>query len=400
MDNINHIPDINAVPDFVWEALQDASLRQSDEFRAWIAESEENLALFNDLSDCKEAGSRLLPEMNPDMELQWKRIQEKRKPVRTLNRWKIGFLSAGIAASLALLCLWGFHYLNRSESSALSEQAQVEIADIPLKEDADIIVKAVKKDQPVLLAVSGSAPAPVYENVLDYTSQPQAQSAFDEPEVVVEELVLTTPRGRSIRLLLSDGTEVWLNAESRLTYPSLFTEATRTVELEGEAFFKVAHDSEHPFMVKHHGMITQALGTSFNIRSYENEKKHVTLVEGSVRVQDEQCSQQQILSPGEDVTYDTSQAMTVRQVNTEEYTAWTDGMFYFEQTELQDIMRILGRWYNVTIAFVDEPSKHFHFTFWAERGGSLKQALGLLNQMGTVKAYLSTDGNQVVIKKR
>lgn len=387
--------DINQLPDYVLDALQDSSLRESEEFLVWLEESEEHKALFEDLCNYQEAERRLLPENNPDIDLQWERVKnihlrkEKNNNRRRLVR-TIGII--GIAASFILIFLVGDHFYSTQEEKPI-ETALSELLSIsPDKKGSEVIIKAKENIRPVILSTEKGETTPIYKKVLDYTQ--------DTTTTTIERLTLTTPRGKSIKVYLKDGTEIWLNDESRLVYPSCFIGPSRTVELEGEAYFKVAHDGKHPFIVKHDGVLTQVLGTEFNIRSYENETKHVTLIAGSVLISDTLSGQKKILLPKQDAEYNSSSTMTVKEVNTHKFTAWTEGLFYFEQTKLRDIMQTLGRWYNITVTIEDKEAENYHFTFWAERTGSLKEALALLNQIGTVKAYLNERKNQVVIRKR
>jgi len=220
-------------------------------------------------------------------------------------------------------------------------------------------------------------------------------------ELPPEQLTLSTPRGRSVKVILNDSTEVWLNGESRLFYPSRFAGSTRTVRLEGEAYFKVVHNASQPFIVEHDGITTRALGTAFNIRSYSWAKRHVTLVAGSVEITDSASNLHDVLLPGEDLAYmaglDDSEKKTV---DTAEYTAWTEGLFCFDNAELIEIMREIGRWYNMTVVFADAEANRLHFSFWAERTKPVAETVSLLNQIGSVKAVLDSKNRKITIKKR
>jgi len=158
---------------------------------------------------------------------------------------------------------------------------------------------------------------------------------------------LTIPRGYTYHLVLSDGTKVWLNADTRLKYPSLFAKDTRLVNVEGEAYFEVAEDASRPFMVQHtHGAV-KVLGTAFNINTYEGNIV-ATLVEGKISVQHEDNST--ILQPGQQLVsrppYDNAQ---IRKVDTEIYTAWKDGELIFADATLEEICKRLERIYNYRI---------------------------------------------------
>lgn len=167
---------------------------------------------------------------------------------------------------------------------------------------------------------------------------------------------LTTPRGGQYQLTLPDGTKVWLNAASSLTYPTAFTGSSRTVEMTGEAYFEVAHDKKHPFTVKVGGQTIEDIGTQFNVNAYSDEPAQVTtLLEGAVKVDGH------LLRPGEKatVTGATGTGATatgaadirVEQGNPEGAVAWKNGLFDFTDAGLQTVMRQLSRWYNVDVTY-------------------------------------------------
>ena len=186
-------------------------------------------------------------------------------------------------------------------------------------------------------------------------------------------------------IITADGTKVWLNAESRLRYPVAFNGKERRVELEGEACFEVAKDAEHPFIVCANGMNTMVLGTKFNVRSYSVEDRHVTLVNGKVQVTNTVNNKSVTLRPGQDLTYTETGEEKVSEVNIATYTAWTEGMFYFEDVPLEEIMGALGRWYNVNIDFERCELYHIRLNFWANKNTHLDEALELLNKLEKVQ---------------
>lgn len=385
--------DMNQIPDFVWEALHNYSLRQSDEFLHWLNKNEQHRQLFEELCDVQEAADRLLSEDEPNVELQWKRVgRMKAKKQLFFQRNAFQSCIIGIAASLLIIFLFQLYdrQKNKLEENIIPEWI---VANVPVKKDSPIAIKSVRQECPIILTTEKGETRAIHKKVLDYTRK-------DTTLLAVQKQTLTTPRGKSIKIRLSDSTEVWLNAESRLSYPSHFTDAARTIELEGEAYFKVAHDSIRPFIVKHNNITTQALGTEFNIRAYTDATQHVTLVNGSVRVSNLLSEQKEVLSPGQDAECDTQQSkIEIKEVNTRNFTAWTENLFYFENEELLNIMQAIGRWYNITVIFENELLQHYHFTFWADRNSSLKENLSLLNQIGTITAYLDIKQNRIVIRK-
>ena len=159
---------------------------------------------------------------------------------------------------------------------------------------------------------------------------------------------ITTPRGGQYKLTLADGTNIWLNAASSLTYPSSFQKGKpRIVELSGEGFFEVTHNAQEPFIVHYgDGMEAVVLGTSFNINSYTDEKAtYTTLVKGSLSVQSPQ-EKKDILKPGQQSVFIQGKTSIIA-ADIEETVAWKEGWFLFNRLELQAIVRQLSRWYNI-----------------------------------------------------
>ena len=172
---------------------------------------------------------------------------------------------------------------------------------------------------------------------------------------------LTTPRGGQYQLTLPDGTKVWLNAASSITYPTAFTGNSRSVEMTGEAYFEVIHDKKRPFTVKAGGQTIQDIGTHFNVNAYADEPEKVTtLLEGAVSVDGHP------LRPGEKATVTGAAAtgtngagttgtgvgiIEVTKGDPEGAVAWKNGLFDFTDAGLQTVMRQLSRWYNVDVTY-------------------------------------------------
>jgi transmembrane sensor len=205
---------------------------------------------------------------------------------------------------------------------------------------------------------------------------------------------LTTPRGGQYELTLPDGTKVWLNAASSLTYPTAFTGGSRTVEMTGEAYFEVAHDKKRPFMVKASGQTIQDIGTHFNVNAYADEPAQVTtLLEGAVTVGGHP------LLPGEKATVTGATAtgggvIDVTKGDPERAVAWKNGLFDFTDAGLQTVMRQLSRWYNVDVTYEGNiPPRQF--TGMIGRSLTLNQVLKGL-AMERVH-YQIEEGNKLII---
>jgi len=161
---------------------------------------------------------------------------------------------------------------------------------------------------------------------------------------------ISTPRGGQYQIALPDGTRVWLNAASSLTFPVRFAGAERRVELTGEAYFEVARKKDQPFKVACHHTEVQVLGTNFNIMAYPDEgEMKTTLLEGSVKIKN--GSDEQLLVPGQQAIDKSEGRLRVVEANLEEVVAWKNGYFIFHNTDIHDIMRQAARWYDVEVAY-------------------------------------------------
>lgn len=150
---------------------------------------------------------------------------------------------------------------------------------------------------------------------------------------------------------LPDGSSVWLNAESTLRYASSFSETSRKVQLVGEAYFEVKKDVNRPFLVEVYGSTVVVLGTSFNVSSYTNEKEvKIALLEGKVKVENQEQTQMVVLSPGEElvVSKDVDELRKAR-FNYEDTFGWKEGVLSFDGVNFSDFKHRLERWYNIEI---------------------------------------------------
>jgi transmembrane sensor len=165
---------------------------------------------------------------------------------------------------------------------------------------------------------------------------------------------ISIPRGGQYKIVLADGTRVWLNSASQLRYPAAFTGRERNVELTGEAYFEVAKNKTKPFRVQVNGTTVQVLGTHFNINGYDDEAAvKTTLLEGSVKLINSR--RETLLKPGEQGVFDnTNTAFNIKKVNVEEVVAWKNGFFVFNNENIQSIMKRISRWYDVDVVISKE----------------------------------------------
>lgn len=209
---------------------------------------------------------------------------------------------------------------------------------------------------------------------------------------------LLVPRGGEYIMTLADGTRVWLNAETEMKYPVVFSKGKREVYLKGEAYFEVAKDASSPFVVHASGMETRVLGTSFNVMAYEGEEQaEVTLVTGKVEVQNgnDKC----LLTPGWQAVIDyKTDRMISREVNVSTYTSWRDGIFDFGEMTLEELVVKLSRWYDVDFLFMNDNARGKRFTGAIKRNNTLEFMLDFIEKTSNV--YFKVDGRIVQIYER
>ncbi|MFC3197144.1 FecR family protein [Parapedobacter deserti] len=206
-----------------------------------------------------------------------------------------------------------------------------------------------------------------------------------------------TPRGGTYRITLSDGTEVCLNADSKLRYPLQFTGNERVVELDGEAFFDVAEQQtaqgRRPFLVKTKSQIVEVLGTQFNISAYRDEAaEYTTLIEGSVRISGNDRHTVQLVPGEQGIVYEGKPH--VKTVDVSVFTAWKDGYFAFSDTHIQNVMASIARWYNIDVEY-DDDELDAYFGGTISRFSDFETLLETIELTGSVKFKIV--GRRVIV---
>ncbi len=321
----------------------------------------------------------------PDVQAEWEKVREEiltepadneeteeQKPARRIHLWS--FLS-GVAAAAAIFILFTLFNNTKDDNSTY-------------------IFSANQNTNEVLLSDGSNQMEVVSDKQLDYNKS--EYSASNNNRVADEKLLsVTTPRGKDYHLTLSDGTQVWLNADSKLEFPKHFNGSQRKVKLQGEAYFEVAKNAGKPFIVETEYFNTTVLGTTFNLKAYSAKDANIVLIEGSVRVNAK--GHEITLKPGQQAILNSqSSTLNIKEVDTYPYTQWREGFFYFEHQTLFEIMQELGRWYNVNIAFDDPQKMNVRLHFVAKRSQSLAEAIKNMNDLNVVNIELTSDA--VIIK--
>lgn len=268
------------------------------------------------------------------------------------------------------------------------------VYEAPKSATSDVILE-LGDDETIVLNEQNEQDATVDDAPqLDYTdtNTQLANNSYDA--ATVQTHTITIPYGRTFKLILSDSTTVWLNANSKLVYPAEFASNERQVFLEGEAYFKVSKNGK-PFIVKTDYSQTTVLGTEFNVRSNDADDVHVTLIKGAVKVGDKTNSHQVILKPGEDATIHNDGHIEQKEIDTDLYTFWKDGYFYFDQEPLKQIMQTIGKWYNVSVVFRNKNAMDYRMHFMSKREDGINGTISLMNRLK--KVTLTLQGNTLYI---
>lgn len=295
----------------------------------------------------------------------WQRFRENLERENT-GRSKVRWLYwAGAAAAAAIIAVAGVRYYQQTAT--------------PGKVPA--VVAEHQPSGKVEIKSSNGKSLVLTDNAQEWQPGNGASVSADNQGIVYSESAgaavtmdtLVVPRGNKTRIQLADGTVVWMNAASRLIYPSAFTGPKREIQLEGEAYFDVAQDASHPFVVTADGMNVEVLGTEFNINTY-SEIVYTTLAQGKVKTS--AAGKSLLMQPGDQVAFDRAAGEMDRRVpDMRSVTAWKDGQIYFEDVRLEDITKTLGRDYDYQFRFEDESLRQLSFTLDMPRPASLKAVL-------------------------
>ena len=220
-------------------------------------------------------------------------------------------------------------------------------------------------------------------------------------EEIGEEIVyntMQTPVGGFYQLKLADGTKVWLNSLTRLRFPVTFAGEERKVYLTGEAYFEVARDSVHPFIVAtDEGMEVKVYGTEFNVDTYRKGTVKTTLVNGKVGIRVSATGEEMRLSPNQMALFTkATQSIQVENVDSYGVVAWKDGKFVFEDEPIEEIMERLSRWYDVKVFYANERIKKHTFTGIITRFADISDVLHLMEETAAVEFRIQ--GDTVTVK--
>ncbi len=359
------------------------------ELRAWMDEAEENKQLFMEgVKMVREY--QMIARSSKGASDSLKRVQEKIRARRRKQLW----IQVVVAASVVILFALSFVFFYTPKSEEMSPvlakvhaggtKATLIVAD-------GIQVDLTQDNLQEVIGQYGATVVKDKKNELRYDNV----EVNDEVEEKPVYHTISAPVGGEYHFTLADGTMVWLNSSSRLTFPTRFTGDTREVLVEGEVYFDVKHDENKPFIVRINDVSVRVLGTKFCVSAYpENEGIMTTLEQGAVEVIS--GDNQAVLKPGYQAVVDQySGTISQRAVELSLYTSWVRGIFEYENMKLDDIVVQLARWYDVQFTFSAPEYKERRFTGVVRKYEDLNGVLDMIEKTTNVKFIIN--GRNVTI---
>ena len=370
-----------------WNATEE----ERNEVERWMAESEEHGVLMEKFRSDVFLQEQLAEHDIFDVEVAFKRF---RKSKREKERRLLVYRVAGVAAVLLVVLGVAVYSWIRKETGPENMAQLVEVLS-PGSSRATLILAGGRevhlndsvhleiKEQMAMIKVKGDEV--YYSEDAEYADSSDLQPSINK---------VVTSRGGEYKLILSDGTKVWLNADSRFEFPSKFVGQERRVYVEGEVYFEVAKDVSHPFVVTTKQAKVRVLGTSFNVRAYPDEIYRTTLLEGCVEVLYKKDVVK--LQPHEQWILD-GDVGRVAPVNVRMAASWKNGSFAFDDEPLLNVFQELERWYDVHVFIANEEIREMKFTGIFPRYANMDKVLNIVELATGVSCKVSN--RTIVISK-
>lgn len=376
---------------------KEANLEEQEELYDWLNKSKENIQFYEKVSSKTFIDNKKKQRDSID----WEEDCYKFISMMSKRRRRIRRLSIIKYASIFIILLVSSIYLNYVNNNKNTHHISSRI-------------KIVQNEPKVILTLSEGQQIDL-TNKIDTIREFEkgASISIGDKELVYnknmfelntirQDVVYNTlqlPNSETYQLILSDGTKVWINANSKLKYPASFNNNERKVYLEGEAYFDVYEDKKRPFIVDLGYASVKVLGTEFNVRAYDDEKEiSAVLVNGSVQLYSTKHKKDILLKPGERSSLTYAGVLKTENVNTYNYTAWKDGRFVFENKSIEEILEHISSWYDVNILYLDENCKKIRFSGDLEKKISLQKILQIMESSERVEFHI--ENNTVSVRSK
>ena len=376
------------------EMAGELSPEEKTELQQWQAEDSSDAELYGRILNPDNKRSRDQFIENLEVKASWQKVEKRLIPKHNHKSRKLTWWSS--VAAVALLSITIGLLIPRSNKP---QQENLPVAEIHAGSSKAILItpegRQISLSQQTTqqtLDLGNGIIAINNGNAVEYRQQ------TDSLNIKHKQHIIQVPKGGEYELILPDGTHVWINSDSELSFPTQFDDTKREVTLSGEAYFSVTKNAAKPFIVKTNGNIeVKVLGTEFNILAYPDaDVVETTLCEGSVNVSDKK--QNVTLTPSHQAIYEKqSKNLTTREVDVRLYTTWKDGLFVFENKPLEDIMTTLSRWYNINVFYSNPAVKKYHFTGDLERYGDFRKTLRMIEKATSI--HFNVNGNNIIVEE-
>ncbi len=378
--------------EFLYKKVKGALTDEEERcFRLWMEENPRHRQYFESFERYFREGEKysLTKEMQEVSRKRFLDEVQSRSQRRRFRRYAVSFGRVAAIFVLVGLLVHRLFLADKPDSLARQEVAMVQT------EEKVIVDKPVEQTNYGVTLISGDGENISYEQLEAWSKSngmqlnkaggllsyaPEGEDSLDSEVEQYNELVVG--KGAEFSIMLSDGTQVWLNADSRLKYPVTFSKnGVRRVYLQGEAYFDVSADENHPFVVTAASTDITVYGTEFNIHARTDDYVRTTLVKGAVSVSVEGDTCQTCLTPGQTVKVNLQDgSITLKEEPIELYVGWKQGKYYFEEIPLKDLFAELSLWYDVEVVFTDESLEHECFSGCLSRHSSLDKILRVLQE--------------------
>lgn len=372
------------------------TLEERKQLEDWLNESARHRELFEKYNNPAFLSSVDLEKDMKESQEAYLDFMKRLKSTNTVHRfaWKKYVAAAVLIAFVSVAAITVYLY-NDGESHSPTELAEVtdrSVDTVPGDSTDILLITAsgekipVQSSQKMLSVSSGSI------KIGEESIEDRVQTKAPDSEVVYNTLKIL--RGKRFKMQLSDGTLVWLNADSEITFPSSFDGKERKVLAKGELFFEVTEDKAKPFIVETPTGRIRVLGTAFNVHCYKDEVTMTTLVRGKIAYSLGEDSV--ILTSGQQCVVEDNR-LSVREVDTYDYVSWIDEVLVFKDKKLDEIMNTLSRLYDVDIYYENPELKRLPFTGSFKQYENLDKIVRMIEECGLI--HIRQDGNTLIISK-
>lgn len=367
--------------------------KEHDELDDWVNESDDNMRLFEELTDERNLEANLAWMDKVQTEQSYQALQEQ--GAFNIPRRRFQLSPVWIAAASVILIV-GVFVIYRFAGNSSTNNNNIAASDTTqLKPGGNRATLTLANGTVIDLTNVNNGIIEIGKG--SHVNKPADGELVYETGVIANETpsihTLSTPVGGQYQVTLPDGTKVWLNAATKLMYPSKFASNERKVEIDGEAYFEVSKNDKQPFrVVMQDGSTVTVLGTHFNVMAYTNEtQKEITLLEGKVAVA--KNNNVENLEPGTQAVVRNDIIAKRTGIDTEEITAWKNGLFVFHDATIESIMKQVERWYDAKVVYKGEIKQQFNATI--SRNESLSKLLRLLELNGYV--HFKTENKTIYV---